>query len=104
MSEISEEERQLAIRMAHEYAARRGGKTFRASAAASFGDDSDADVEPDYVAEARKQAEVYAVRRNADMPSQRPMRGPSEDSEAARDGYQSALEWLERKRKSAIRK
>jgi hypothetical protein len=73
----------------------------RYDAGTTFSDEADTD--PDLEA-AALQARDYATRRNARNASERPLRTPSDDSESAQDGYQSAVSWLERRRKSAIRK
>ena len=92
-----------AVEVLERYMAEQYGDSSRElGAETSFSDE--ANTEPDYVAEARQGAIEYARRRNAQTTSERPLRAPSDDLESARDGYQSAVSWLERRRKSAIRK
>lgn len=66
-----------------------------ADAGGNLSDPAEADIE-----EARKQASDYARSRNANART----RHYNETDENAKDGVKSALDWLRRKQKSALRK
>ena len=67
------------------------------TAASAFSDDN----EQDYIEEARQRAHEYAQARNKNL---RPVRVVDANNEAAVAGQRSALEFVERRRRSVIRK